>query len=179
MWPTAENKDSKQDLKNEHEAVSEEEKASDGDDCEDLKERFLRLAAEFDNYKKRVRKDMDGAQEFGKAALVKDMLPIIDEFELAVLAISDVKDKNIVKGMEMLYSNFMEVLKKEGLKEIDADGKFDPYKHEIMMVKESGENDGAILEVLKKGYFFGDRLLRPASVIVSKNKENADSEEKL
>lgn len=140
----------------------------------ELKEQMLRLAAEFDNYKKRVKKDIDNAENLGKAALIKDMLPVIDEFELAILAINDSKDKHVAKGIEMLYSNLMDTLKKEGLSEIEADGVFDPYRHEIMMAKESDEKEGTILEVVKKGYMFGDRLIRPASVIVSKKENKKD-----
>lgn len=151
------------------EELAGKEKKEAGEDYAELREQMLRLAAEFDNYKKRVKKDLDNAEDLGKAALIKDMLPIIDEFELAMLALNEAKDKNIAKGVEMLYSNLIGILKKEGLTEIGTDGTFDPYKHEIMMLKKDDRRgDGAILEVVKKGYLFKDRLLRPASVIISK-----------
>jgi molecular chaperone GrpE len=138
------------------------------DNCAELKEQLLRLAAEFDNYKKRVKKDIDNAEANGKAVLVKSMLPILDEFQLAMLAINEAKDTNIAKGIELLYSNFIGALRKEGLEEIETDGTFDPQMHEIMMVKESKEGDGTILEVIRKGYTFNDKLIRPASVRISK-----------
>ncbi len=141
---------------------------------EELKEHMLRIAAEFDNYKKRIKKEMDGAENLGKASLVKNMLPVIDEFELAILALNDAKDRNVAKGIEMLYSNFVDVLKKEGLEVIAANGLFDPYKHEIIMTRESEKKDGTILEVVKKGYMFGNRMLRPAAVIVSSEKKKSD-----
>lgn len=134
----------------------------------DLKEQLLRLAAEFDNYKKRIRNDVENAKSVGKAELVKGFLPILDEFELALIVVNKTQDKNVARGVEMLYSNFTDMLKKEGLEEISCKGVFDPYRHEIMMTKESKEKDGTILEVVKKGYTFDRVLLRPASVIVAK-----------
>lgn len=150
------------------------EGTSSKQDYAEMREQMLRIAAEFDNYKKRVKKDIEGAESLGKAALIKDMLPIIDEFELAMIAVNGTKDRNLARGIEMLYSNFMDVMKKEGLKEVNADGTFDPYKHETVMVKESSEKDGTILEVVKKGYMFEDRLIRPASVIISKATETKE-----
>ena len=141
----------------------------------EMKESMLRVAAEFDNYKKRVKKELDSAERNGKMSLIKDLLPIVDEFELAMLAINNSKD-NVGKGIEMLYLNFMDRLKKEGLKEIDAKGIFDPYKHEIVMVRESDKKEGTILEVVKKGYIFDDRMLRPSSVIIAKGKEKENDE---
>jgi molecular chaperone GrpE len=136
---------------------------------EELREQMLRLAAEFDNYKKKAKKDVEISEKLGKAALIKNLLPIVDEFELSMLALNDSKDNSISKGIEMLYSNLMNVLKKEGLKEIETGGIFDPYKHEIIMVRESDKKDGTILEIVKKGYLFGDKLLRPAAVIIAKH----------
>jgi molecular chaperone GrpE len=146
------------------------------EDYKEMREQMLRLAADFDNYKKRVKKDIDGAETLGKASLIKDMLPVVDEFELAMLAVNETKDKNVAKGIEMLYSNFVDVLKKEGLEEINTEGIFDPYKHEIVLVRESDKKDGTILEVVKKGYMFETRMLRPASVIISKKKGNDANE---
>ncbi len=151
------------------EAIGENPERKEEDPAE-LREQLLRLAAEFDNYKKRIRKELDGAESAGKMALITGLLPIVDEFELAMLAINGSKD-NVGKGIEMLYSNFIDQLKREGLKEIDSRGIFDPHKHEIVMVKESDKKEGTILEVVKTGYMFDDRLLRPAAVIISKGKE--------
>ncbi len=98
------------------------------------------------------------------------MLPIIDEFELALIAAKKSNDENIKKGIELLYSNFVGALKKEGLKEINSDGLYDPYQHEIILIQEDNSKpDGTIIEIAKKGYTFNGILLRVASVIVSKN----------
>jgi molecular chaperone GrpE len=176
----------KENSKNEEEPIQEskEENAIEKQEKEEqnyaeLREQLLRLAAEFDNYKKKAKKDIEYSEKLGKASLMKSLLPIIDEFELAMLAINDSKDKNVGKGIEMLYSNLIGTLKKDGLSEIDASGIFDPYRQEIIMTKESEEKEGTILEVVKKGYMFGDKLLRPASVIIAKKEEkNENKEEK-
>ncbi|MGI0134092.1 MAG: nucleotide exchange factor GrpE [Candidatus Micrarchaeaceae archaeon] len=137
-----------------------------------LREQLLRLAAEFDNYKKRTRAETENANMMGRASMAKDLLPIIDEFELALIAAGRSDDKVLTKGIEMLYSNLIDVMKRNGLTTVPTEGKFDPYRHEIVMVKEDGtKKDGAILEVMKKGYMFKDMMLRPASVVVAKGKE--------
>ncbi|MCL4381052.1 nucleotide exchange factor GrpE [Candidatus Marsarchaeota archaeon] len=143
---------------------------------EDQKEQILRLIAEFDNYKKRAKNDIDNAKIIGKAELLKNLLSVIDEFDLALLALSEMKDRNIVKGIELLYSNFIAQLRKEGLEETDSNGTFDPYKHEIIISAPSAKPYGTILEVVKKGYMFKGIMLRPASVIISNGKENKKNE---
>ncbi len=139
----------------------------------ELKEQMLRLAAEFDNYKKRAKADMDKARGMGKAELAKSLLPILDEFELAMIAASNSSDKSVSKGIELVYSNLTDTLKRSGLREVPADGIADPFKHEIIMVAESDKKPGTILEVVKKGYMFDDMMLRPASVIVAKDAKSA------
>ncbi len=143
------------------------------DDQADMKERMLRLAAEFDNYKKRTRSDIEKAKDAGKAEMLNGILPVLDEFELALLSIGTMQDKSVVKGIEMVYSNFLDALKKDGVKEVPAVGAFDPYKHEIVMSRPDGKDKpGTILEVIKKGYMINGVLLRPASVIVAKEEED-------
>jgi len=144
------------------------QKQTQEENQEDEKEKFLRLAAEFDNYKKRMVKELAATKELGKAELVRKLLPTLDEFELAIDAMPEGEAR---KGIELIYTNFMDVLKGEGLNTIEAKGQFDPYKHEIVMVKDGGEKDGTILEVVRKGYRIGEIILRPASVIVSKRQE--------
>lgn len=148
------------------------------DENAELKDRMLRLAAEFDNYKKRTKAEAEKAQTVGKAEVIKNLLPVLDEFELAMLSISSSQDKNLAKGVEMVYSNFVDSLEKEGLREISTDGVFDPYKHEIVVSRaENSKKPGTILEVVKKGYTFNGIMLRPASVIIAKEESNADRDE--
>lgn len=144
----------------------------------ELREQLLRLAAEFDNYKKRIRSEVENANTMGRAGMAKELLPIIDEFELALIAAGRSEDKVLAKGIEMLYSNLLDVMKRNGLSAINTDGKFDPYRHEIIMVKEDAtKKDGTVLEVMKKGYMFKDLMLRPASVVVAKSEEQKKEDE--
>lgn len=139
-------------------------------ETDELRERLLRLAAEFDNYKKRTAKEVDAAKNLGKVEMLRKLLPAIDELELALVAIKG-NGSDQIKGVELVYTNLLEVLKAEGLVVMDAKGKADPFKHEVMLVKESDEEEGTILEVVRKGYTFKEMLIRPASVIVSKGRE--------
>ena len=160
--------------KNEKEETPKEPKNEEGQksESEELKDRLLRLAAEFDNYKKRSSKDLDNAKKVGKAELAAKLLPILDEFEIAIES-TDTKTEH-GKGMAIVFSNFVEVMKKEGLKEIECSGVYDPYKHEIMMTKESNEKEGTILDVIRKGYLWNEIMLRPASVIVSSGEKKEE-----
>ncbi|MGI0141265.1 MAG: nucleotide exchange factor GrpE [Candidatus Micrarchaeales archaeon] len=142
-------------------------------EVDELKDRLLRLAAEFDNYKKRVAKEIEDSKNLGKVELIKKMLPALDEFELAITAINNNPNEGI-RGIGMVYSNFLDALMGDGLRAIDSKGKSDPYKHEIIMTKESEKEEGTILEVVRKGYTFKEILIRPASVIVSKGKEKGE-----
>ncbi len=134
----------------------------------ELKDRLLRLAAEFDNYKKRVAKDLDNAKNVGKVEFMRKLLPTLDEFELALQAMG--KEAEHAKGVEMVYSNFLDALKSQGLEEIEAKGKADPFKHEVILTRESDKKDGEIVEVVRKGYTLNGIMIRPASVIVSSGK---------
>ncbi len=153
------------------EAVEEGHEEAEG--AKELKDRLLRLAAEFDNYKKRSARETDSAKLIGKAELARRLLPIVDEFELAINAI-ELKD-SVDKGIALVFSNFIDVLKKEGLREIGSDGAFDPYRHEIMLTRNASEKEGEIVEVVRKGYMFNGIMLRPASVIVSNGMAQEDN----
>ncbi|MEM3199486.1 MAG: nucleotide exchange factor GrpE [Candidatus Micrarchaeaceae archaeon] len=135
---------------------------------DELKERHARTMAEFDNYKKRVQKDIDSAKELGTIELTRALLGTLDEFDLTLAVASKSDDKVLAKGVELLYANFVETLKSFGLEDIDASSKADPYKHEIAMVAQNDKPEGSIIEVIKKGYSMHGKIIRPATVIVSK-----------
>ncbi|MDE1851425.1 MAG: nucleotide exchange factor GrpE [Candidatus Micrarchaeota archaeon] len=140
--------------------------SEDKEGIAEVKDRLLRLAAEFDNYKKRVAKESESARSIGKAEAIAKLLPTLDEFELAM---ESMKGDENSKGIALIFSNFMDALKSLGLKEIESNGRFDPYRHEIMLAKESEKSEGTIIEVIRKGYMLNEIMLRPASVIVSKD----------
>ena len=152
---------------------AEPKKQQKEDSYDEMKERMLRLAAEFDNYKKRSTAELQRSKQEAKAEIVRSILGVLDEFELTLMAASNSSDKKLSKGIEMLYANLMDSLKKDGLSEIKAEGSYDPYSHEIMQTRESEQKEGSILEVVRKGYQIGGIMLRPASVIVaSKPRDN-------
>ncbi len=135
------------------------------------------MAAEFDNYKKRVARESAELRDSSKAEIARRILPALDEFELAIASARKGKDTEdpTLKGMEMIYSNLLSSLKSEGLKVIDTDGVYDPYKHEILMTVESDKKEGMIVEVVRKGYTLKDVLVRPAAVIIAR-KHDAEKE---
>jgi len=136
------------------------------DQSAELKDRLLRLAAEFDNYKKRVAKDLDNSKDVGRSEVISRLLQTVDEFELALDSCE--KDDEHFRGIALIFSNLMSTLKGFGLSEIDAKGRFDPYRHEIVLTRESDKKEGEILEVVRKGYMLNNVMLRPASVIISR-----------
>ena len=163
-----ETEDGKKEERAEPEKKEAAEQNSPEKEIADLKDRMLRLAAEFDNYKKRVAKDLGASSDKGKAEIIAKLLPVIDEFELAISNM-DVKQEH-AKGISLIYSNFISTLKSAGLRELEVSGRYDPYKQEIVLAEESDEEEGAIIEVVRKGYAFNEIMLRPASVIVAKKR---------
>ncbi len=156
-------------------SVDEIKKDSKEMEILELKDRLLRLAAEFDNYKKRVAKELDSTKATGKMELAIKLLPVLDEFELAIEAMK--LNNESEKGIGMVFSNFIETLKKEGLREIDAKGIFDPYKHEIILKKNEETPYGTIIQVVRKGYSMNNIMIRPASVIISSGEKNKQEKE--
>ncbi len=139
----------------------------------ETKDRLLRLAAEFDNYKKKVANDVQAAKDIGKAELISKLLPVIDAFEIALYSSSlNSQQKEITKGFELLFGELYETLKNEGMQEIEVKGKFDPYTQEVLLTKPSEKPEGTVIEVVRKGYTFKNILIRPASVIVSSGKKD-------
>jgi molecular chaperone GrpE len=134
-------------------------------------DRFLRQAAEFDNYKKRTSRDRDDAVRFAKESLIKDLLPIIDNLERAVAhAAGGGNGKPLVEGVEMVLRSLVDALGKHGVTQVSAVGQaFDPAKHEAMAQLETDAHEAnSVVEELHKGYMLHDRLLRPALVTVAK-----------
>jgi len=128
-----------------------------------------RLKAEFDNYRKRVVKEQTALVDSASAALMERLLPVLDNFELALIAADRTKDyEALVRGVELVFSEFKEVLKREGLKAIDAHGApFDPELHEAVMQEEGPENGKPLVaEVFRTGYTLNGRVVRPAMVKV-------------
>ena len=135
-------------------------------------ERLLRTTADFDNYKKRAAREKTEAAQYANAALFQKILPVLDNFEMALAAVSAVKDEKLASlqsGVGMIQQQFKAALTESGLEEIDATGKpFDPALHEAISQQESDTvPEGQVLQQVRKGYRLKDRLLRPAAVVVA------------
>ena len=134
-------------------------------------DRYVRQVAESENFRKRANRERDEAIRFANEALVKDLLPVIDNLERAVAHAKDGGNgKPLVEGVEMVLRGFFDTLAKHGVVPIAAVGqRFDPEKHEAMAQIESGTYEpDTVVEEYHKGYLLRDRLLRPALVSVAK-----------
>src|SRR5881397_1945647 len=136
----------------------------------ELKEHLQRLAADFDNYRKRMLKEQTRAVEMASEPLVRRLLEVLDEFDLALMAAEQRPDfDRFLHGVELVYAKLQEILRSEGLQRIDADGEpFDPERHEALM--QSGEHEGepVVSDVLRQGYTLKGRVIRPAGVKVTR-----------
>jgi molecular chaperone GrpE len=130
-----------------------------------------RLAAEFENYRKRVAREQEALSTRAAERLVKELLPIVDDLERALEAAEEHQEAKLEEGVRLVQRQLASVLEREGLAEIETNGKFDPHVHEALLARPADAEEGAVLEVLQKGYRLGDRVLRPARVIVAAPKE--------
>jgi molecular chaperone GrpE len=135
-----------------------------------LQDRLLRTAAEFDNYRKRVERDRREQAEALTADALSDLLPIIDDLERALKAPNGGDVDAFRKGVELIHRQMTELLRKRGVKTIDAVGAdFDPRYHQAVVQESSPDHrEGEVMEEFARGYMLGDRLLRPAMVKVAK-----------
>jgi len=124
-----------------------------------------RLQADFDNYRKRTQRETEEYRKYACSAIVSDMLTIVDDLDRAL---GQAKEENdLVIGIRGVRSNMMKILESNGLKEIPAEGKFDPNFHEALCAVE-GDEDDTIAEVFQKGYMLNDKVLRYSKVKVTK-----------
>jgi molecular chaperone GrpE len=126
-----------------------------------------RVAADFENYRKRVARDQEGLVARAHERLVKELLPVLDDLERALEAAAQHEEAKLEEGVRLVHRELVEALAREGLVEVETDGQFDPHVHEALVSQPSEEEDGSVIEVLQKGYRLGDRVLRPARVVVS------------
>ena len=126
-----------------------------------------RLKAEFDNYRKRTARDQEQLVARAHERLAKELLPVLDDLERALAAAEGHEEAQLEEGVRLVHRSLVDALQKEGLAEIETDGQFDPHVHEALLTQPDDEKEsGAILDVLQKGYRIGDKVLRPARVIL-------------
>jgi len=175
-----------QELKSEPEAASDEQADESIEDlAQKLKskeqeaqenyDRLLRVSAEFENYKKRASREMDEFRKYSNQSLIKEMLSVVDNLELAMNSTDGQKtiDKGLLDGLEMTHKEILKVFEKFKVKPISAKGQpFDPKFHEAVMQEETADfPENTVINELQKGYLIHDRLLRPSMVVVAKSKE--------
>lgn len=154
----------------------EDPSASKDARIEELTEDLKRLQAEFENYKKRALRDSVERSRSGAEAVVHDILAVLDTFDKALEGIDDTEDLTVLrKGMKGIHRQLLQTLQRQGLREVRAEGRFDPFEHEAIMREERDDiADGQIIEVYQKGYLMGPKVIRAAKVKVSKAKEPDD-----
>jgi molecular chaperone GrpE len=102
---------------------------------------------------------------------VKELLPVLDDLERALEAAEAHEEAELEEGVALVTRSFADVLRKEGLEEVPTDGKFDPHVHEALLSQPSETEEGSVIEVLQKGYRLGDRVIRPARVVISRGRD--------
>ena len=150
-------------------------------EAKETHDRFLRVSAEFENYKKRATREMGDFRKFANESFVKAMLPVVDNLDRAIESSSNDKNTNtsVVEGVNMTLGEILKVFEQFGVIPFESLGKtFDPGFHQAVMQEENEDYpDNTVLNELQKGYLIHDRLLRPAMVVVSKKKEKPENEE--
>jgi molecular chaperone GrpE len=131
-----------------------------------------RVAADFDNYRKRATREQQAFAARAHERLIAKLLPVLDDLERALDAAEQHEQAKLIEGVEMTRSALASTVASEGLVEIEAEGAFDPHAHEALMTQPAeGVEPGQIVQVVQKGYRLGDVVLRPARVIVAAAEE--------
>jgi molecular chaperone GrpE len=140
-------------------------------------DRYLRAAADLENTRKRQKRELEDAKYDVKNKVLKEMLPVVDNLERAIEHASKEGEKNpIVEGVQLVLRQFTTAFERLDVTAIDAMGQpFDPNLHEAISQQESDQPAGTVIQVLQRGYRAGERLLRPALVVVAKAKAQAES----
>jgi molecular chaperone GrpE len=143
-------------------------------EIDSLKDKNLRLQAEFDNYRKRTYKEITAARQSGLLDSLMPILQVFDHFSMAMQAVESAENMNAMRdGLKMIYSEFEKAVDELGIEKVDAAGQvFDPNIHEAMAEEPSDEvEEGMVIKQWCCGYKIGEKLIRPASVVVSSGKE--------
>ena len=136
-------------------------------------EAYLRLAADFDNYRKRVAREHAELTARANERLLNELLPVLDDLERALEAAAQHDhtpegEAKLEEGVRLVHRSLLGLVERHGLSEIGTEGAFDPHVHEALLTQPgNGAEEGSVLQVLQKGYRLGDKVLRPARVIVA------------
>ena len=144
---------------------------------EDLIDTLQRVKADFDNFRKRAARDQEALVARAGERIVKELLPVLDDLERALEAAEQHEEAKLEEGVKLVHRQLEQLLEREGLAPVETDGKFDPHVHEALLTQPSAAEDGSVIEVLQKGYRLGDRVLRPARVVVAGPKEEPSGDQ--
>jgi molecular chaperone GrpE len=129
---------------------------------------YLRLAADFDNYRKRTAREHAELSQRANERLLNELLPVLDDLERALEAAAEHEEAKLEEGVRLVHRSLLGLVERHGLTEIDTEGAFDPHVHEALLAQPGeGADEGSVLQVLQKGYRLGDKVIRPARVIVA------------
>ena len=129
---------------------------------------YLRLAADFDNYRKRTAREHAELTRRANERLLNELLPVLDDLERALEAAAEHEEAKLEEGVRLVHRSLLGLVERHGLTEIDTEGAFDPHVHEALLAQPGeGVEEGSVLQVLQKGYRLGDKVIRPARVIVA------------
>ena len=147
---------------------------------EECIEKMKRLQAEFENYRKRAAKEREETVQLATARLVKELLLLADNFERALINSKNPNDSDSQsQGLKMMYWQLMDILRGEGVTEIETKCKLDPFQHEVMTKVDDAEHaDDEIIECVQKGYKMKGKVIRPARVVVCRREDSAENEKK-
>ena len=134
---------------------------------EELISTLQHLQADFENFRKRAQRDQDALVARAGERIVKELLPVLDDLERALEAAEQHEEAKLEDGVKLVHRQLEQLLAKEGLAPVETDGRFDPHVHEALLTQPSESEEGSVIEVLQKGYRLGDRVLRPARVVVA------------
>jgi molecular chaperone GrpE len=127
-----------------------------------------RVQADFENYRKRAAREQERLVAHAHERLVRELLPVLDDLERALEAAERHEEATLVEGVKLVEQSLRRALEKEGLVEIETAGAFDPHVHDALLTQPSDQAEpGSVLEVVQRGYRLGDRVVRPARVIVA------------
>ena len=130
-------------------------------------DRLQRVSADFDNFRKRAARDQAAFAERATERLVAELLPVLDALELALDAAGKHEEAKLEEGVRLVHRALDDILRKQGLAEIDTSGRFDPHVHEALLTQPSEAEEGSVIQVVQKGYRLDGRVLRPARVVVA------------
>ncbi len=161
------------------ENLGEEEATEEIEEAQKWKDIALRERAELENFRKRMAREKADSIRFANQRLIEELLPVLDNFDMGMMAASQDQDSMIFKGMEMVRKQFGDFLNQQGVKEVEAEGLlFDPNVHEALSQEVSETVPaGHVIRVMRRGFMMNDRLVRPSSVVVSQDLEEETSKE--